>query len=146
MASVVMSVPHSGTRTLVEHLGITPKEQGMIGGRWWHFGYHDYLLDRYKTVHLHIPVRYPLDVAYTWARQGKNLQRLLDAYASMFRHLDRSHTLHKIEDLPRLAGYSDNQHLTGNPTRIAEYKDTITQQVLEPHHRFFAGIYPEKQG
>ncbi len=141
-----MSVPHSGTRTLVEHLGLRAADQRLRGGRWWHFGYpeHEKYLRYYKTVHLHIPVRNPLDVAKSWARQEKNIHRLLEAYESMFTNgLNREHTLHQVELLPRLAGANDSPEMTGNPVKIQDYQDIILYYVVRPHESFFRRFYPE---
>lgn len=144
---VVMSVPHSGTRTLVEHIGMTPEAQGMQGGRWWHFGYHDQLLKQYYGTHLHVPVRHPLDVVHSWVRQSKNIERLVKSYESMFKALETTeHTLHKVEDIPRLAGTQDFPHLQADPTALRKAEDTILYRVVSPHMDWFTAFYGINKG
>ena len=104
--SVVVSVPHSGTRTLVEHLGLGGNSPR---GRWLHFGYDmDEPKIRSGKYHLHIPIRHPLEVTKSWARRDKKVAGLITAYTSMFEHIrTQQHTIYKMEDLPKLDGYTD---------------------------------------
>lgn len=136
---VVCSVPHSGTRTLVDYLpGICHNSPR---GFWLHFGYDDALLKRHKDLHLHIPVRDPRSVAASWARRGKNIDRLVTAYTSMFAHFDREHTVYKMETLPMLDGVDDwDRELHGN-TRVSSYVDRLQVDVIQPHLEFFTEYY-----
>ena len=136
MTGVVCSVPHSGTRTLVEYLGL---EKNSPRGHWLHFGYDDARLKQHKNLHLHIPLRNPVDVATAWGRRGKNLDRLLEAYASMFNHLDRPHTIHRMEDLPATAGTEDHDKYT--TTQVSFHVEQVTERVIVPHMQFFKQYY-----
>lgn len=139
MIDVVCSVPHSGTRTLVVHLGIGKNSPA---GRWMHFGYAD---DEVRIAsgkyHLHIPVRHPMVVASSWARRGKNLDRLISAYMCMFAHLHRPHTLHRMEDLPVLAGGDDHDRLVRGDTLVAEYRERVMEEIVKPNHDWFIRRY-----
>ena len=53
---MIISVPHSGTRSLMEYLG----EDG-----YWHFGQNDADIRTYDGV-ADIPVRHPVDIAVSW--------------------------------------------------------------------------------
>jgi len=93
---MVISVPHTGTRTLRDHLGFNG---------YWHFGQNDPDIKLYTGM-AHIPIRDPFDVSVSWQARyptdqshapGEELRRweLLMAYVK-----HRPHTVfHKIEDL-----------------------------------------------
>ena len=136
---VVVSVPHSGTRTLVKHLGIGHNSPR---GRWMHFGY-DPDEPRIKSgkYHLHIPIRHPLEVTKSWARRDKNINRLVEAYESMFSHLDQAHTFHKMEDLPKLDGYTDHPGQETPQWRLDKYEGVILVNVVAPNLEFFQQFY-----
>lgn len=134
---VVCSVPHSGTRTLVEHLGLKDSPRGF----WLHFGYDDALLKKHKDLHLHIPLRHPHAVAASWARRGKNIDRLLAAYHSMFAHLTRPHTVHKMELLPTLAGGDDWDREVHGDSKVSGYVDKVHKEVVLIHAEFFNHYY-----
>lgn len=131
---IVCSVPHSGTRTLVQHLN-GKLAQSPRGG-WLHFDYDDGLLKKHKHLHLHIPIRDPMQVATSWARRDKNPDAMVRAYESMFNHLDRPHTLHKIEDIPGLGGTDDWPDKVAPAWMIKQYQD-IVRQVIAKHTEIF---------
>ena len=136
---VVTSVPHSGTRTLVEYLDGSLVQSPR--GEWLHFGFDDARLKHHKDLHLHIPLRNPVRVAKSWAGRGKNIDGLLAAYASMFNHLDRPHTLHKMEDIPATTGTEDWDRTVEGNRLVAQYVAQVTERVIVPHHEFFARYY-----
>ena len=128
-------MPHSGTRTLVAHLGARTD---------FHFGSFDKELRAYYKGlddRVHIPIRNPLSVAESWARRGKPLDSLIKRYDLMFRYLDRaSPNIHKVEDLPRLAGTDDNGKAEGNLAAVHEYQEAILKYA-EDHSEFFGRYY-----
>ena len=105
-----------------------------------HFDYDDALLKKHQHLHLHIPIRDPMQVAISWARRDKDSDGLVAAYGSMFRHLDRDHTLHKIEDMTRLDGNDDWPDKVAPAWMIKQYQD-IVQDVMDKHHQFFSQFY-----
>ena len=109
-------------------------------GQWLHFGYDDVLLRIHKDIHLHIPVRNPIAVATSWAGRGKNLDRLLKAYDSMFRHLDRPHTLHRIEDIPATGTKDWDREIAGT-SQVPHYIAQVTEHVIAPHQAWFRQYY-----
>jgi hypothetical protein len=138
MVDVVCSVPHSGTRTLVKHLGIGGNSPR---GEYLHFDYDDVKLRVGKHLHLHIPVRDPMDVAASWARRKKKIDGLIRAYDSMFNHLGMAHTLHKIEDIEPLEGTNDHKDRVTPAWRLAEYQGIVREQVVDQHRQFFDRFY-----
>lgn len=121
---VVMSVPHSGTRTLMSYLSenrpeVVPAHRDLIGH--WHFNFHAdeiakfFLLatskdDRRRA---YIPVRNPYDVCDSWERRyrdapDKGFEDIRNAIRLMVEVIDR-HPEHieifKMEDLPVIRGY-----------------------------------------
>jgi hypothetical protein len=146
---IVISVPHSGTRTLMDYLKIYATEQGLWGaGEWWHFGGRfDPLIAR-NPHHAHIPIRHPLDVAASWARRhrtGKPFEDLIRRYGRMFAYMaDPEHefTLHRMEDLPRLRGMSE--HVDENrDSKVKRYREEIKVEVIEPNREFFERFYKD---
>lgn len=90
---MIISVPHSGTRTLTEVLGEK---------RFYHF-HHDIEI---KGV-IHVPVREPLDHAVSWVCYEGHLEHA----GCFFRQFDRMYELrdraifYRMEDYPRLKGF-----------------------------------------
>ena len=133
---VVVSVWHSGTRTLREHLGFD---------RHQHF-VHFHLKPYYSEPHLaHVPIRHPMQVAESWARRGKPAGKLLEQYEAMFEFLAiGGQTLHRVEDLPRLAGTDDLDVVrAGRPALVDIYQRAVAEQVVRAHEPFFVAYYAD---
>lgn len=143
-------MPHNGTRTLVEHTGLSAREHGFRGGRWWHFGNCEELL-RAHRIHAHIPIRNPLDVARSWAQRKKTgdvLANMLSRYAEMFAFLeagDIPYTLYRVEDLPRLAGTGEHEGALETSEKITEFQDAVRKHVIAPHRDFFLRFYKPQE-
>lgn len=136
MARVVVSVPHSGTRTLVRLLDLET-----------HFHFGDIDLSSVRPGDVHVPIRHPIDVAMAWARRGKPLDDMLERYALMMDYLDhRSPWLYRMESLPRLAGTGEPSKQDGPYTERAPYLVRVIEDVIEPHRGFFGQFYPEITG
>lgn len=105
-----------------------------------HFDHDEGLIKKHKP-QMHIPIRHPMDVAASWARRGKNLDKLLRAYASMFAHLHLDHTIHKVEDLPTLDGGEDRDREAQGDVKVREYQAAVMERVVKPHMDFFSGLY-----
>lgn len=144
-ADVVCSVPHSGTRTLVDYLGVGGNSPR---GRWLHFGYkHDIPVLKAYRHHLHIPLRHPLEVAASHARRGKNVDALVSAYQCMFAWLRDapagSATMYRMEDLPTLAGGDDWDRDGHGDGRVEQYRGIVRSKVLQSHGNWFARYYDD---
>lgn len=149
----MVSVPHSGTRTLLEHTGLFPppaseRSDGWSRrARWLHFGVpmHAKMLRTYDPL-AHIPLRHPKSVCASWCRRyvdGNPVAKLIKAYNAMFKYLETHEAkLYRVEDLPKLDGMDDwperqdLQHLT-------EFYAAITEKVVEPHRAFFKKYYED---
>ena len=110
-----------------------------------HFGYgQDEPVIRSRQYELQIPLRHPMEVAKSWAQRDKDIKALLQAYESMFQHIanDVPHRVHKMEDIPRLAGTDDNDRetITGQ-WAIDEYQGQVLLRVVHPHLKFFEQYY-----
>lgn len=91
-----------------------------------------------------IPVRHPLDVAASWSRRGKPIEKLVRSYDSMFNHLGWPHTLYRIEDIPVLDGGDDSDRMKSEAQwRINDYQAAIVERVVTPNLQFFTDLYPE---
>lgn len=98
---MIISVPHSGTRSLRDHLG----EDG-----YWHWGQNDADINLYEG-HADVPIRDPFDITISWisrypTEDGKGqdeIHRRLDLMIDWVRHRPDTF-LHKVEDLPLRVG------------------------------------------
>lgn len=118
MDNVVCSVPYSGTRSLMEHLGID---------RYEHFGSSPSFFVRDDFV-AHIPVRCPWDVARSWAMRGKPLDELLMRYSAMLEFLDTRSNLvmYETETLPIVRG--DGEY-TEDDSRVEQYQTALKSLI-----------------
>lgn len=94
MKEIILSVPHSGTRTLAEHLGLQ------------HYYYHFHQEVEIDADIIHLPVRDPLDHAVSWICFEGNLDQG-GFFAQIDRLINFNHQnaiFHKIEELPVLKG------------------------------------------
>jgi hypothetical protein len=127
--------------------GFNARQQGLLGaGTWWHFGSNEALLKKYEP-HAHIPIRYPLHVAKSWAQRGKTgdvIGGMLNRYRCMFEYLkDHDATFYRMEGLPRLEGTDEHQDAPEESRRIAVFQDAVREHVIEPHRAFFAQFYKD---
>lgn len=109
---MICSVPHTGTRTLIKHLGV--HEEAFL-----HYGRHDDVIAKLDE-HIHFPIRDPLAVTITWRilKRNRNIANYNDTFDE-FRRWDLAikhlktvpHTIYKMEDLPVLDGISPRDHL-----------------------------------
>ena len=132
MSIHVVSVPHSGTRTLVEHLNAYTK---------YHFHNSVVISPRDE---IHIPIRHPMSVARSWAERGKAFSGLLEAYRAMFRYMegdDATYTLHPVEGLSGRVGASDSRPTTG--FSVERWQEELRERVVRPHEDFFKQFYED---
>jgi len=98
---MVISVPHSGTRSLRDHLGLDG---------YWHWNLNDADINRYEGL-AHIPVRDPFDISISWMARyptepEKNQKGLLTTLDKMiaYTHQRPRTQFHVIEELPLNVG------------------------------------------
>lgn len=148
LPQIVISVPHSATRSLCDYLGIYAVEQGLGGdGQWWHFGKDRFARHIDVREHFaHIPVRHPMDVAGSWASRAKTgdvMGDMLRRYDAMFEYLERKNAkLYRVEDIPRTRGM-DEQAEGNHDSRIARFQEALTKRVVEPNRAFFTPFYED---
>lgn len=111
-------MPYSGTRSLMEHLGVDHYE---------HFGSSPSFFAR-DDFEAHIPVRDPLAVARSWARRGKPLDELLMRFRAMidFVAYRDNVVLWVTEELPIVRG---NGEYTEDEDRVTEYQQALISMV-----------------
>jgi hypothetical protein len=125
---VVISLPHSGTRTLqswlAEHRKIRGFRTETVGA--WHFTHHPHQVSKFLMLarndpgsrRAYVPVRNPIDVADSWERRYRgndahNGFNMTNGIAQMVDHYLRSPEcieLFKMEELPRLRGHGPQPH------------------------------------
>ena len=121
---IVMSVPHSGTRTLQSWLSenrpwVVPDDNAEI--KHWHFSLHPKYCERYFELGgarmAYIPLRNPYDVADSWERRyfnasvDKSPQAMIQALGMMVECVEKypdNIEIFKMEDLPVLRGIGPN--------------------------------------
>jgi len=119
---VIVSVPHTGTRTLVEVLHepvILGRPQRILNGqKHFHFDQHESLYFDRKE-HIHFPLRDPLATSLSWRAQGVNRLhgrrgnvevydefRCTDVAIDYLMNYEHGWTGHIMEELPVLKGQS----------------------------------------
>lgn len=126
---IVLSVPHSGTRTLQRWLknekGIVrntqPDPDEMVGH--WHFGMHQNKIDdmgQHGHGFGHIALRNPVDVSDSWRRRYKDepakgqsdVNRAIQLMMDYAYDYESRVKIYKIEDLPNLIGAGPDNHLS----------------------------------
>lgn len=120
MKTVVCSVPYSGTRSLMEYLGVDHYE---------HFGSSPAFFAR-DDCQAHIPVRDPMDLARSWAKRGKPLDELLMRYRAMIDFVAHSDNvvLWATHSLPVVRG--DGEYTDGDE-KVAQYQAALMSMVAE---------------
>lgn len=103
--TVVASVPHSGSRSLLTYLRSICVEPELSEGpaHIYHFGQFDEEIQSCPFP-VHIPVRDPVDVVISWLNRDKNLTELFLAMESMAAYDHPLATKHIVEDLPLIVG------------------------------------------
>lgn len=162
---IVMSVPHSGTRTLQSYLAehrpqTVPENWDTVGA--WHFDYHPHYITKFlmyakhdPTRRAYVPVRNPLDVADSWERRYKDdgahngwnmcnaVGQMVDAYLNYPEHIE----LFKMEALPVLRGHGpvpeDWQRLSPDHPRIAELRSFMAR--VPEVEDFYRGMYTPEE-
>lgn len=71
----VLSVPHTGSRTLLKHLGIDSWEDHVQNGGLLHFGYDDQRIKLLPKGPVAIPVRNPIATLQSWYSRRLSLDR-----------------------------------------------------------------------
>lgn len=100
---MIVSVPHTGTRTLERVLGV---------GQFYHFGQNEGDFEKIDEL-IHFPIRDPLATSLSWRSYQINrddmgeFPRWEKAIACLKR---RSHKVYRIEDYPVLEGRSSETH------------------------------------
>lgn len=132
MRPIVISVPRSGTRSLMDVFGFDHYEH-FARGRSGIVGIENLA---------YIPVRHPMDVAASWSNAGWELENLLGAYDNMFLYMDqRKCCLHKTEDLSVVIG--EGEGALDDRDRVEEFRDAVLEKVVWPQRKFFGQYYPE---
>lgn len=112
ISNVVISVPHSGTRTLQQYL---ETERGLGPVKHYHFNLHPVDIATFlqrRGVTGYVPLRNPFDIADSWRRRyptdrSQSPALLNEALIMMIEYVDKysdNIELVKMEDLPVLAG------------------------------------------
>jgi hypothetical protein len=140
---VIVSVPHSGTRSLVKML-----ELNEPGPPLQHFGQHDGHMSRLGELHLHIPIRDPMLVCYSWCRRRHHEDQMVRSYMSMFEFLALPEevcprTLYRMENFKPLEGCDEEKHRFPPSLAVqARWRSLLWNQVVLPHLDFFLPFYP----
>lgn len=144
-----MSVPHNGTRSLMNHLGIFAREQGLPdAGSWWHFGSHEQLLHKW-TPFVHVPIRHPMDVAESWGsrhKSGNPLASMIKRYRILLYFVESGypHQLHRVEDIPRTHGMGERQP-EDRSAEVEEYQAALRDKIVTPNLTFFRQFYEDPE-
>lgn len=94
---MIISVRHSGTRTLLHQHGLLGK--GL--SHFWHFGEHDAQIEKF-TGHADVPIRNAFDILASWRKRGLDPNGAIDAIRKLIRFVSTHPdvTLHVTERAP----------------------------------------------
>ena len=135
---MIISVPHSGTRSLKDRLGMDTH---------WHFNsvYDDRIRD--FEGHAHIPIRNPIDVAISWDARyvneyGGTIADMLKSMDEMLDFISRypRRSLYRMEDhkvLESSRGPESDVRVTRSSPRINALRNWLTGDRL----RFYEDWY-----
>ncbi len=142
---MIVSVPHTGTRTLQRVLGEV---------QLWHFGQNEAQFEAIDE-HIDFPIRDPLATSISWRsfQSDRDDMGEFDRWDRAIAYLkDRPHTVHRMEDHPVLEGQS-GQHTWWQKAKIDHDLDALKklpeiEYLLEWIERpevwaFFKPHYPE---
>ena len=139
--SIVVSVAHSGTRSLVEYLGLES---------WRHFTPEIYrILETYGGT-LNVPVRNPYKVATSWAMRHQcsegTIARMVGSFDLMMEAVYKLNCpvhVHVMEDLAHLnVGAGEWDADRKNPW-VRDYQDAVARLVIPKWPRFWQAFnYP----
>jgi hypothetical protein len=130
---VLISIPHTGTRTLAKHLGIT---------QFFHVGQNE--ADFPDDDHIDFPVRDPFDTYVSWVCfEGKGTEFFRRAEIAIDYLEDKNVTYHIIEGLPVLEGLGPSREhplrhtrdISDIPTEFLEWM--LTPKVATFYDRFY---------
>jgi hypothetical protein len=127
---VVVSVPHSGTRTLLRHLQNTYEGPERETGPWhiYHFGQHDEDIAAYEG-HADIPLRRPVDVMISWLNREKDLGELFEAMERMAAYRGPA-TFHWVETLPIRLGHSPSERVHDREELAEVFAHSVSERVM----------------
>ena len=114
---MVISVPHSGTRTLQRHI-LTMRGSGSEVVKHWHWHLHWPLIQDFfcntspGESRAHIPLRNPLDITDSWERRygdatdktQVHVNEMIAQQAAYVVDFENMVTVYRIEDVPLLLG------------------------------------------
>lgn len=133
---VVMSVPGSGTRSLMRHLGIHACT---------HFSDTQHFPEAYRDRPdlIHVPVRDPIKVAASWARDGRSSDEMIERYRQMmFSVRFLKPNLYITEHLPIREGgtlLTELQHVLGPLQEL--YCNKLMANIVLHWRDFFFSYY-----
>jgi hypothetical protein len=163
---IVMSVPHSGTRTLQTYLA---RERNLRDFRAdqvqsWHFTHHPHYCTQFlqyaeakpETRRAYIPVRNPIDICDSWERRynteaGDKTAWHMTVGFGMMIALSLNYgdyiELFKMEELPRLRGHGPNpegwEKIGPEHPRVAEVRSWILS--IPKVESFYRGMYTAEE-
>lgn len=144
----IISVYHTGTRTLQEYLRLSA---------YWHFGQNQPDIDRY-TETAHIPIRDPFDTSVSWLQRYPSdpersqaiLQKLLDLMCAYCLMHPATVTVYRIEDIAQRHGeFQGPKHWARDRRRrkdalsIDRIRELRAWIVEQRRLEFFQHYYPE---
>lgn len=135
LSPCVLSVQHSGSRSLMQHLGIDVLA---------HFNWKTCARYAQQPDIARVPVRHPYQVATSWARRGKHVEALIEQYLLMMVFMCTQEVrCIDMRTVPVLAGAGDEISGKADPDLLARYIETVDEWIVQPYASVFEVFYPE---
>jgi hypothetical protein len=132
----VLSVPHTGSRTLLEHLGVR-WEDAASDGRLLHFGYDDVRIMALGDAHVQIPIRDPIQTLASWYSRRLSLDRCLRCMSTLAVYDNPNATFTLVSTLPGRVR-TGRERVRGAVARAREHWDSAPQAIKD----FYLGKIP----
>ena len=131
----IISVPHSGSRSLIKH--VNGGEYRV--GRLYHFGDHDSYIKEWDGK-VAIPLRNPIDTVTSWRVRNRPLKDLARRYHLLLDYVNlhvkeigkgKRIRLYKVEDLPYRVGEKPESRLVSPRLSIKFVKELLSDEIKE---------------
>ena len=147
----VLSVPHTGSRTMLQYLGCDhwehavdrtdkPKNYVLL-----HFGYDDERIHSLGRVPVHIPVRDPLGTLVSWYHRKQSPDRcIVRCMAKLVEYVNPEAIYYRLGDLPGHLG--KNEKLTRDDQNARRRAEEAWNRLATPEIREFYERYKVQTG
>jgi hypothetical protein len=135
----VLSVPHTGSRTLLNHLGVKSWEDHVQQGGLLHFGLDTKKIHALGWVKCYIPVRNPIETLASWHSRRLSPDRALRCMAELVDYYNPNARYMVVEPLQGRIR-TGRPRVRGSVTKALEVWTRATPQVKAFYEKYYGEI------